>query len=73
MRAQSQCWDDPVKEETSVHSSVLAWRILWTEEPGEGYSLWTHRESDTTERLTLSPPGDLLDPGINPHLLRLLP
>ena len=34
MWAQSQCREDPVKEETSMHSSVLAWRILWTGEPG---------------------------------------
>ena len=32
----------------ATHSSVLPWRILWTEEPG-GYSPWGHKESDTTE------------------------
>ena len=26
--------DDPQKKEMATHSSVLAWRILWTEEPG---------------------------------------
>ena len=31
-----------------------SWRIPWTEEPG-GYSSWGHKESDTTERLTLHP------------------
>ena len=31
-----------------MHSSILAWRIPRTEEPG-GYSPWGHRESDTTE------------------------
>ena len=30
---------------------ILAWQIPWTEEP-LGYSLWCHKESDTTERLT---------------------
>ena len=25
---------DPVEEETATHSSILAWRIPWTEEPG---------------------------------------
>ena len=34
----------------ATHSSILAWRIPWTEEPG-GYSPWGHTESDTTERL----------------------
>ena len=35
----------------ATHSSILAWRILWTEEPG-GCSPLGHKESDTTERLT---------------------
>ena len=35
------------------HSRILAWRILWTEEPGEPQSMGSHRVSDTTERLTL--------------------
>ena len=26
--------EDPLEEEMATHSSVLAWRILWTEEPG---------------------------------------
>ena len=38
-----------LEKEMAVHSSILAWRIPWTEEPGEGYSLWSHKESDTTE------------------------
>ena len=31
---QSLGQDDPWKKEMATHSSVLAWRILWTEEPG---------------------------------------
>ena len=31
----------------ATHSSILAWRIPWTEEPGE--SPWRHKESDMTE------------------------
>ena len=31
--------EDPLKKEMAVHSSILAWRIPWTEEPG-GYSPW---------------------------------
>ena len=30
--------EDPLEEEMATHSSILAWRIPWTEEPG-GYSL----------------------------------
>ena len=46
------------EKEMATHSSILAWRILWTEEPG-GYSPWGHKESDMTEQLTLvSSPAD---------------
>ena len=27
-------WEDPLEKETATHSSILAWRISWTEEPG---------------------------------------
>ena len=27
-------WEDPLEEEMAAHSSVLVWRIPWTEEPG---------------------------------------
>ena len=45
---QSLGWEDPLEEGTAAHSSILAWRIPWTEEP-VGYSPWGHKESDTTE------------------------
>ena len=28
------CWEDPLEKEMATHSSTLAWRIPWTEEPG---------------------------------------
>ena len=28
-------WEDPLEEGMATHSSILAWRIPWTEEPGE--------------------------------------
>ena len=31
---QSLGWDDPLKKEIGTHSSLLAWEIPWTEEPG---------------------------------------
>ena len=40
--------EDPLEEEMETHSSVLAWRIPGTEEPG-GLCLWGRTESDTTE------------------------
>ena len=35
-------WKIP-REENGVHSSMLAWKIPWTEEPG-GYSPWGHKK-----------------------------
>ena len=31
---QSLGWEDPLEKEMVTHSSILAWRISWTEEPG---------------------------------------
>ena len=45
-------WDDPLEKGMATHSSILAWRIPWTEEPG-GYSPWGCKEWDRTERLRL--------------------
>ena len=28
-------WEDTLEEGTATHSSILAWRLCWTEEPGE--------------------------------------
>ena len=36
----------------ATHSSTLAQKIPWTEEPGAGYCPWGHKESDTTEQLS---------------------
>ena len=37
-----------LEKEMATHSSILAWRIPWAEEPG-GYSPWGRTELDTTE------------------------
>ena len=44
---------DPLEKKMATHSSILAWKIPWVEEPGglQGYSPQGHRESDTTELL----------------------
>ena len=42
--------EDPLEKEMATHSSILAWRITWTEEPGGLQSLGS-QELDTTERL----------------------
>ena len=45
-----QClgWEDPLEEGMETHSSILAWRIPWTEEPGGLQSIGC-TELDTTE------------------------
>ena len=40
---QSLGWEDPLEEEMATHSSILAWRIPWTEEPGRLSSIGLHR------------------------------
>ena len=39
-------WEDPLEEGVATHSSILAWRIPWTEEPGGLQSVGS-QESDT--------------------------
>ena len=43
--SRSLGWDDPLKEGMTTRSSILAWRILWAEEPG-GQSVGEHRGED---------------------------
>ena len=34
IQVQSLVWEDPLEEEMTTQSVILAWRIPWTEEPG---------------------------------------
>ena len=40
---QSLGWEDPLEKGKATHSSILAWRILWTEEPGGLQSMGSQR------------------------------
>ena len=51
---QSLGWEDSLEKGMATHSSILAWRIPQTEEPGRLYSPWGCKESDTNEQLILS-------------------
>ena len=42
-RLQSLGWEDPLEKEMTTHSSILAWEIPWTEEPGGLQSMGLHR------------------------------
>ena len=35
--------EDPLEKGVATHSSILAWRVLWTEEPGSLYSMGSQR------------------------------
>ena len=36
-------WEDPLEKEMATHSSILSWRIQWTEEPGRLQSMGSQR------------------------------
>ena len=40
---QSLDWDDPLEKGMATHSSILAWRVLWTEKPGRRQSMRSQR------------------------------
>ena len=43
MQIWSLGWEDPLEEGMATHSSILAWRIPWTEEPGGLQSMGLHK------------------------------
>ena len=42
-RVQSLGWEDPLEKEMAIHSSTIAWKIPWTEEPGRIQSMGSQR------------------------------
>ena len=52
-QVQSLGRGDPLEKGTATHSSILAWRIPWTEEPGGLQSMGSQSMVHMTERLTL--------------------
>ena len=49
IQVQSLGQEDILKKEMATHSSILAWKISWTEEPGELYSLWGSQKSNNVK------------------------
>ena len=49
MQVLSLGQEDPLEEGRATHSTILAWRIPWTEEPGRGHSPLSLKELDMTE------------------------
>ena len=72
--------EDPLEKEMATHSSILAWRILWTEEPGRLQSTGSQRVGHNWTTSPLPPPPsrirnsncfylDLMDSGWRRHLI----
>ena len=40
-------WEDPLEKEMATHSSILVWRITWTEEPGRLHTVHVVTKSGT--------------------------
>ena len=53
MQVQLLGQEEPLEKEMATPSSILVWRIPWTEEPCRLYSPWGHKESYTTEQLNM--------------------
>ena len=53
MWVRSLGWEDPLEDDMATHSSILAWRILRTEEPGGLLSMRSHSQT-TLKRLSSS-------------------
>ena len=66
-QVRSLGWEDPLEKEMATHSSTLAWKIPWMEEPGRLQSMWSQRvRYDWATSLSLS-----LSYYLSPHLLFL--
>ena len=67
-------WEDPLEEGMATHSSVLAWRVPWTEEPGGLQSTGSHGVDHPgieprspalqADSLPAEPPGKPKNPGV---------
>ena len=54
-RVQSLGWEDLLEKEMATHSSILAWEIPWTEEPGRLQSMGSQKVGQTERLHFLSP------------------
>ena len=52
MRVRSLSWEDPLEEGMATHSSILAWRILWIEDPGGLQSIGSQSQTQPTTEAT---------------------
>ena len=54
MQVLSLCWEDTLEKAMAIHSSILAWRIQWTEEPGRLHSMGVTKSRTQPKRLSMN-------------------
>ena len=60
-------WEDSLEKEMATHSNILAWEILWTEEPGGVQYLGSQKICTRLSNWTTTKPKDLKSPGPSFH------
>ena len=53
LQVRSLGGEDPLEEGMATHSSILAWRITWTEEPGRLQFIDSHTETTRLKRVSM--------------------
>ena len=66
---QSLGWEDPLEEETATHSSILAWRIPWAEEPGRLPCMESQRDSMSPQESPQLHTAHSIPPSVNSSAL----
>ena len=56
---QFPVWEDPLEKEMATHSSLLAWKIPWTEEPGGLQAMGSQRVGHNLATKQQKPSGSL--------------
>ena len=51
------CWEDPLEKGMAIHSSILAWRIPWTEEPSGLQSMGSQKSQTRLSNQTRTGPS----------------
>ena len=64
---QSLDWEDPLEKEMAIHSSILAWKVSWTEEPGGLQSMGSQRVGHELATKQRALPSSYLDSLRKPH------
>ena len=61
---EAQGWEDPLEEDTAVHSSILAWRTPWTEEPSRLMVHTVAKSQTWLKRFSIHAPNKYQETGL---------